>query len=193
MKTHTVTLISLGIAALGIALFAWFAMWPGLTLSVQPQNVANILAPLILTAAFIERAVEVVISPWRDLEANGLAMARYAALSNPAATTEEKSNAGSALDDFKGETKQYAFAVLLGFGLVAAMLGVRALWPFLDEQAKTVFTNLSSGQRNTFDVFDVVLSAALMAGGANGIHSVVSAFTAFFDITAQKAQNSANS
>jgi hypothetical protein len=193
MKKHAVILVSLGIAALGLALFAWFAMWPGLTLSVKLENVAGILAPLILTAAFIERAVEVVISPWRDPEADKLHSTHTAALSSSSATTDEKSTAKSNLDAYKGKTKQYAFAALLAFGLVAAMVGVRALWPFLDEQSKTVFNNFSSGQRNTFFVFDVVLSAALMAGGANGIHSLVSAITAFSDATAQKTQQSVNS
>jgi hypothetical protein len=35
---------------------------------------------------------------------------------------------------------------------------------------------------------DILLSAALMAGGANGIHSVISAFTSFFDASAQKSR-----
>jgi hypothetical protein len=63
---------------------------------------------------------------------------------------------------------------------------VRTLWPFLDAQAISIFKSASAGQRNTFIVLDVVLSAALMTGGTNGIHSVVNAFTRFFDTTAQK-------
>jgi hypothetical protein len=39
-----------------------------------------------------------------------------------------------------------------------------------------------------FNVVDVVLSAALLAGGANGIHSVVSSITTFFDSNAQKEE-----
>ena len=188
MKKYAVILVSLGIAALGLALFAWFAMWPGLTLSLQLQNVASTLAPLIFTAAFIERAVEVFISPWRDPDADKLHSAHAAALSNPNATTDQKATLRNALDAYKGKTKQYAFAALMAFGLVAAMVGVRALWPFLDEHANTLFTNLA--QRNTFYVFDVVLSAALMAGGANGIHSVISAVTSFTDASAEKSKQS---
>jgi hypothetical protein len=33
---------------------------------------------------------------------------------------------------------------------------------------------------------DVALSAALLAGGADGIHSVMNAITSFFDNTAEK-------
>jgi len=51
---------------------------------------------------------------------------------------------------------------------------------------------LGGKQQWTFLVVDVALSAALLAGGADGIHSVVNAFTTFFETTAQRAQQSAN-
>lgn len=75
---------------------------------------------------------------------------------------------------------------------VAAMVGIRALWPFLDPESMKVFTQAPLEQKNTFIVFDVLLSAALMAGGANGIHSVIIAFTSFFDASAQKSQAAVN-
>ena len=188
---NTVLFVSLGIAAAGIAVFARFANWWGLSLAVQPQNVASVMAPLLLTAGFIERAVEVVITPWRDPGATRLKTALSAAKANPAAT-DAQAAAQAAIDAFQGKTTQYAFAIAALFGLVAAMVGVRALWPFLDPTAMTIFKAASLVQQNTFIVFDVVLSAALLAGGANGIHSVVTAFTTFFDTTAQKAQQSVN-
>jgi hypothetical protein len=175
------------VAVGGVVLFAGFARWFGLSINVQPQTVANILAPLMLTSAFIERAVEVFITPLRDPGANQLQAKLAATNSDPAATTDQKNAATDALNAFVGETTQYAFATAVMFGLVAAMVGVRGLSPFLD--ASTI---KDIGQRNTFIVFDVVLSAALMAGGANGIHSVVTAFTSFFDASAQKSQNSVN-
>jgi hypothetical protein len=41
-----------------------------------------------------------------------------------------------------------------------------------------------------FNIVGVTLSAALLAGGANGIHSIVSSFATFFDTSAQKMLNS---
>jgi hypothetical protein len=193
MKKNAVILVSLGIAALGLVLFAWFAMWPGLTLTVKLENVAGILAPLILTAAFIERATEVVISPWRDPEADKRQAAHTAALKSPNRDAGDTAAKQNALDEYKGETKQYAFALLFAFGLVAAMVGVRALWPFLDAQTALAFNNARSGQRDTFIVFDVILSAALMAGGANGIHSIVSVITTFSDVTEERTKQSVKS
>jgi hypothetical protein len=73
------------------------------------------------------------------------------------------------------------------------MVGVRALWPFLDAQTAVAFNNARSGQRDTFIVFDVILSAALMAGGANGIHSIVSVITTFSDVTEERTKQSVKS
>ena len=177
------------VIVLGVVLFACFANWWGLNITVNPQTVANILAPLMLTAAFIERAVEVFITPWRDPGFNRLQAALTSANANPAATQADKDGATAAVNSYVADTTRYALALAAMFGLVAAMIGVRALWPFLDSQAMTAFNAASLGQRNTFIVFDVVLSAALMAGGANGIHSVVTTFTTFFDSSTQKLQN----
>ena len=180
------------VIVLGVVLFACFANWWGLNISVNPQTVANILAPLMLTAAFIERAVEVFITPWRDPGFNRLQAALTSANANPAATQAQKDDATEAVNSYVADTTRYALALAAMFGLVAAMIGVRALWPFLDTQTMAAFHAASTGHRNTFIVYDVVLSAALMAGGANGIHSVVTTFTTFFDSSTQKLQNSAN-
>jgi hypothetical protein len=183
--------------------------WPGINIKVDYATVPTVLAPLMLTAAFIERAVEVMISPWRDPGADQKARVLKDAKSNTAAISSQQ----AAADDYtqyKGKTRRYAFAFALLLGTAAAMVGVRALWPFLDDPNGTFVaattstasgvTTVSKAQGNpindsknhnpktAFIVVDVVLSALLLAGGANGIHSVVSAFTTFFDNNAQQNQ-----
>jgi len=196
-----------GIAAVGVVLFGIYAMWWGLNISINIQNVGSILATLMLIAGFIERAVEVVITPWRDPEAKRLRavhVAKMAVQSTtqklPGATpqqvqdaTKDQTSAREDLNAYKGQTTRYAFAVAFMFSLVAAMVGVRALWPFLsaDTHAMDAFHAATLGQKNTFIVFDVVLSATLMTGGADGIHSVVSAFTSFFDASSHKSKDAA--
>jgi len=180
-----------GIAAVGISAFAFFANWSGIAITVDTQTVANVLAPLTLTSGFIERAVEVFITPWRDQGYNRLDADLKTVTANPAATPAQIKEATDKLNDYVAETTRYAFVLSVFFGLVAAMVGVRALWPFLGS-GKPETAILNPGQRNTFVIFDVILSAGLMAGGANGIHSVVTAFTSFFDASAQKSQNSVN-
>src|ERR1700691_4510379 len=60
------------LGGVGIVGYAMFARWGGLSFSVVPSDLMKLTAPLILTAGFIERAVEVLVSPWRDAEANRL-------------------------------------------------------------------------------------------------------------------------
>lgn len=62
--------ISLGFFMVGIVVFARISKWDALPLNLDPKNIVGILGLITLAAAFIERAVEVVISPWRDPDAS---------------------------------------------------------------------------------------------------------------------------
>ena len=84
-----VVLGTLGVlVALAIAL-----AWPGINIKVDYTTVPTVLAPLILTAAFIERAVEVMISPWRDPGADQKARVLKDAKSNTAAIASQQAAA----------------------------------------------------------------------------------------------------
>lgn len=202
------------LAGLGVlVLLAIVLAWPGINIKVDYTTVPTVLAPLMLTALFIERAVEVLISPWRDPGADQRARALKDAKSNAAAIASQQA-AAEDYSQYKGKTRRYAFAFALLLGTAAAMVGIRALWPFLDDPngkfiPATVSTSngvptVSKAQGNpindpdnhhaktAFIVVDVVLSALLLAGGANGIHSVVTTFTSFFDSNTQKNQGTSS-
>ena len=190
LKENRPLYITSGIAVVVLILFTWMSRWRGLTLSIDPGNVLSAMSPLLLTSAFIERAVEIVISPWRDAGATNLGnIVDTLKAQVPSADAKAIADAEAAFQQYKGKTQQYAFGASLSFSLAAAYVGVRALWPFVDHVS---FEKLGSHQQWMFLVVDVVLSAALLAGGADGIHSVINSFTTFFDTTAQKAQQSAN-
>jgi hypothetical protein len=112
-----------------------------------------------------------------------------ARLADPASNAQNASDlkvASDALDEYRGETQRYAFAVSLGLSILVSIAGVRSLEPFIDT-ARFHNTSLTSPAQQVFFLcVDVALSAALLAGGADGIHSVVSAVTSFFDATADK-------
>lgn len=180
---------------------------------VDSSTVPTVLTPLILTAMFIERAVEVIISPWRDQGADQRARVLKDAKNNLAAIASQQAAADDYLQ-YKGKTRRFAFAFALLVGMAAAIVGIRALWPFLDDPngkfiAATVSTvnripTLGKAQGNpindpqnhtaraAFIVVDVVLSSLLLAGGANGIHSVVTAFTSFFENNTQRNQGASS-
>lgn len=191
----------------GVVVLAIVLTWPGINIKVDYTTVPTVLAPLMLTAMFIERAVEVLISPWRDPGADQRARVLKDAKGKTAAVASQQEAANDYIQ-YKGKTRRYAFAFALLLGAAVAMVGIRALWPFLDDAngkfvAATTsvangVTTASKAQGNpindpqnhhakaAFIVVDVVLSALLLAGGANGIHSLVTAFTSFFDNNTQK-------
>jgi hypothetical protein len=222
--------LTIAISFVLLVLYTWLARWRGLPFSINPGNLLNVMSPLLLTSAFIERSVEVVIAPWRDAGATKLAnaLAALQALAPappqlnpapvpplppgqpapalppdappvpatpapPASTLAERIKVVSEeLADYKAITQQYAFAVSITLSLAAAAVGVRTLWPLLDKTITPGFEQTTHAQQGAFLLIDVILTAALLAGGADGIHSVVNSFTTFFDTTAQKAQQSAN-
>jgi hypothetical protein len=84
----------------------------------------------------------------------------------------------------KAKPNNTAYAIALTLGLLLAYVGARALSGFY--APPPAFQ--SDHQQLMFNAVDVVLSAALLASGANGIHSVVSSITMFFDSNAQKEE-----
>ena len=94
--------------------------------------------------------------------------------------------ASDALDEYRGETQKYAFAISLTLATLVSIVGVRAFGPFLDTGK---FHTISRAQQLFFLCLDVGLSAALLAGGADGIHSITNAVTTFFYATAEKAKS----
>jgi hypothetical protein len=181
--------VSGAIALAAFIIFAVSAKWDGLTFKVQMADLAGLLAPLVFASAVVERAVEILVSPWRDAGASKLEKAVAAVKARPVATDPDISAkneadlkvASAALDDYRGETQKYAFAVSLTLSAFVAISGVRAFWPFTN---KDTFATVSTLQHNFFVDVDVVISAAVLAGGADGIHSIVNAVTSFFDNTA---------
>ena len=192
IRRNSLPLASFIVVILALTTFAIWLRWEGVGLSVKVSNIASLLAPLVFAAAIIERAVEILVSPWRDAQASKLEriVSAIEARSPDAATLAqngaELKAASEALDEYRGETQKYAFGVSLTLSILAAMVGVRALNPFLDN-AK--FHATSHAQQIYFLSLDVALSAALLAGGADGIHSVVNAVTSFFDAASQKTKS----
>jgi hypothetical protein len=178
--------VTFGIGILALALFAIFLRWTGIGLSIDVTALVPRLSPLVLASGIIERAVEVLISPWRDADASKLAKEIAALKADPAAAAQNAvalKTVSDKLDDYRGVTQRYAFATSFTLSLTASVAGVRALEPFLTHpNAKA-----GSDQFAFFVVVDVFLTAAVIAGGADGIHSIVNAVTSFFNASADRS------
>lgn len=185
------------IAIASVAVFAWKQRWDGINLTLNVTDLVSRMTPLILAATFIERSVEILISPWRDAPAAKLQNALNAIKARPVATdavtaaanAEDLKIASQALDDYRGDTQRHAFAVSLVLSFCAAIAGVRGLWSFVsaDPATLTAYHSLREGQKAYFQVVDVILSGTLLAGGADALHAVLNSITTFFNASANKA------
>jgi len=191
-KKNWLLFVSSALALIGVVVFRVFLKWNNLNFTIKVSDLAGLLAPLAFAATVVERAVEILVSPWRDTGASKLEKA-VAAINarpvDPATSTQnaaELKQASDALDEYRGDTQRYAFAVSLTLSVLVSIAGVRALGPFVDAPRLNDPKVTTEAQRLFFLAVDVALSAALLAGGADGIHSVVNAVTSFFDNTANK-------
>src|ERR1700690_2588582 len=120
-KSNRPLIIESGFAVVAIAAFTLLARWDGLNFSIDPTKIMSIMSPLILTAGFIERAVEILISPWRDAEASVLQKALDAAQRAVPPVPADIETASNAIDRYRGKTQQYAFGVSLTLSLAVSM------------------------------------------------------------------------
>lgn len=182
-----------------LALFAVVAVTLGLVLALNPGLVrfwpfsagefVQLIAPLFLVALFIERTLEVFLTSWRGAAAaqKELAVKQAEALveANVREGQDVLAQRESDLTDYKTTTQRYAFGGGLVLGILVSAVGIRALQLFVDP---AVFATLSSAQRSVFTAADVLLTGAVIGGGAEGMHKLVSVFTNFMDSTAKLAK-----
>jgi hypothetical protein len=163
-------------------------------------NIGQILAPVALMSLFIERATEVVISSWRDPEAQRLQH------SVDVATGDSQVFAQRALDFYRLHTQRLAFVLSFTLAVVTALVGFRVLGPLMNAASLKGLKDLAAlaGAQHApagaataahqllwFNRLDIVLAGLLMAGGADGIHQIVTTFTSFLESTRDRAASPA--
>ena len=99
-----------------------------------------------------------------------------------ARSAEELSSADNELREYKGETKQMAFLMALALGMTISAIGLRGLEFFLDPNS----LNLPAQQKVVFHALDVLVTGALLAGKADGLHKMVLVFTSYADKSTEK-------
>ena len=70
------------------------------------------------------------------------------------------------------DTKTIAMRYTFVFGLIAGLLGIRAIQPLMDPMA---LRGLSGVQRAWFSGLDIIVTGTLLGGGSKGIHEIMEA------------------
>jgi hypothetical protein len=146
------------------------------------------LAKLIAIALFIERTVEVLLTPWRGLEARRIAarvkQAKTRLQKGETDSVAEMSDAENELQEYKGKTRQIAFLMALALGMTISAVGIRGLQFFVDLPQSS-----PSEQTVVFHGLDVLLTGALLAGKADGLHKMALVWTGYLDKSTEKIKN----
>jgi len=89
------------------------------------------------------------------------------------------------MEEFATRTQRIAVGAAFLVSLLISMMGVRAIEMLVDPQ---LVASIPAAQRNLFVRVDIVITALLLTGGAEGIHKVVSAFTTFMEATKSRLE-----
>ena len=98
--------------------------------------------------------------------------------------TPSPSDEEERLAEYKSRTQRIAFFAGSAIGVIVAALGIRILELLVDP---AVFDTVSHTQRRLFRTADVLLTGAVLGGGSDGLHQLVSVFTNYMESAAALA------
>jgi hypothetical protein len=177
------------------------------------KNFVSFFTQLAAIALFVERALEVLVTPWREKDAEKINVQATVAQQELTAHLDRAKSAadvpaaaqalaeklpslqqqvvttGQDLADYRSDTQRIAFIGSLAVGIVVSLIGFRALDFFVAGGAGSALANYPL-QLKLFQAIDVVLTGALISGGADGIHQIITIFTNFADQTKKKQDQS---
>jgi len=167
----------------------------------QLSDCVPFFTELTAIALFVERSLEVMLTPWREKDArkmeaeheaarDQLTVVQQSAIAGNAAAAARVADAKKGADskrqdvvEYRARTQQVAFLVSLAVGILLSLLGVRAMQFFFNDAD---VRNLPVIQGRLFQALDVLLTGALISGGADALHQMVTMFTDFANTTSAK-------
>jgi hypothetical protein len=172
--------------AVGGALGA-FALYLGLysqSLTLRPfagADVLRLLGSLGVVALLVERTIEVSIGAWRgkvtDRLFSAAESAKLAMISAPANPTlhETVMLKQTELADYRAETRKLALRAAILLGLLVAAAGFRTM------ETLVVPVTAAGPVPGLFRILDLLMTAAIIGGGSEPIHRMISMVTNYLD------------
>jgi hypothetical protein len=177
-----------------LALLAALALYVGLSrggLTPKPfdgSHLLGLLTSLGFLALLVERTIEVTIGAARgettaqlQAAAENAKLAR-ASMSTSIAAHEVAEFRQAELIRFRAGTKSLALRVAVLLGLFVSAVGFRTL------DQLVIATELET-QSMLFRTLDVLMTAAVIGGGSDAIHRMISTITTYLDAVAQSARS----
>ena len=183
--------VFLGAAVVVAAVVAFRTGWPALRFtSISAGDLAGKLGILVLFSLIIERMLDVFLTLWLAPGSESLD-AEIRQLEMDLKNRAKKAAAEDALPkkrqeflDYKAVTQRYALPFGVVLGLLVAAFGVRALSQFLEV---TPDGSVTARQMKWFSFIDIMFTGALLAGGSEPLHRLMTLYRKFMDSTTTKA------
>lgn len=161
-----------GVAAWQASAFSVLAFKP-----FRAEEIVGNLTSLFLISLFLERALEVFVSWWRDADRMRLEQEIVRAEAEASADSRRRAvELAQELQTYKSQTARRSFMCGLAVGVVIALAGARALSPLLSQLPAA-----GSPQLLLITIVDVIITAGLIGGGSDGIHKLVSVVTDYLE------------
>jgi len=151
----------------------------------------RVFSMLFLVALFMERALEVFLTAWRGEGATEIlrGIEKLKAISAHREVNEDEiervEDARRTYEVYRVKTQRIAFLGSLALGIVISAAGIRALASLVDPE---MLGDVEPVQRRLFGLMDVILTGALLGGGTEAIHQLVSVFSNTMAKIAQQAK-----
>jgi hypothetical protein len=142
------------------------------------------LGTLVVLALFVERALEVYVSVWRERDRRRLDRAHRDELEADPPDPGRVAAAARALGDHRAETQRLALLGGLFLGVLIALAGVRVL----AEIVTGVPADTPALQRVLLGGIDVLVTGGLIGGGAEALHKLMMVVTSGLDATRRRIE-----
>lgn len=162
--------------AIGIS--SWKPVWVPLRGDLTLQSVVGALGGLFVIVLLVERLTEIVIAVWRRPKAEVM-KTEIKQMAKDSSKETEKFQKQRSLTEYQTETKSLALWIGYGISVLVCCSGVGVLDSLLQ---------ISAGNTIFLRGVDIVLTAALIAGGSDGFHQFMAALESFFKETKDRIQ-----
>jgi hypothetical protein len=176
------------------AAFAGFGLYVGVygsSLTLRPfagADVLRLLGSVGVVALLVERTIEVSVGAWRgkvtDRLFSAAESAKLALISAPANVTLHETVAmrQGELADYRSDTRKVALRAAVLLGLLVAAAGFRTIETLVVPAAGTGIAAA------LFRVLDLLMTAAIIGGGSEPIHRMISTVTTYLDSVSTAAR-----
>ena len=189
------------IKIIGLLLFGAVSILAGLVLPNQldfhediAQKLPTLIGYIFLISLFVERAIEVFLSAWRSDGADNLDFKityKNKEIENHSGEDADVSKSALYADlerlekdrvFYSAKSRSIAQWTGLTIGICISFIGIRVLGNIVNP------STLTSLQMNLFVTVDVIITAAVLAGGSDAINKMMKVYNSFMSATEKKTK-----